>query len=49
MEKNGNWIIDYREGSGKMKYNNGDIYNGTWKSNQKCKGIMKYKKGDEYE
>ena len=26
MEKNGNWINNYREGSGKMKYNNGDIW-----------------------
>ena len=32
-----------------MKYNNGDIYNGTWKNNQKCKGIMKYKNGNIYE
>ena len=45
MEKNGNWIIDYREGSGKMKYNNGDIYGGSWKKDKKERnGNMIYRR-----
>ena len=30
MEMNGNWINDFREGSGKIKYNDG-----SWKKEKK--------------
>ena len=32
-----------------MIYNNGDVYDRTWKNDKKYNGLMKYKNGDEYE
>lgn len=39
-----------REGKGKMKYGNGDFYEGFWSKNLRHgKGIYKYSNGDVYD
>ena len=39
-----------RNGTGKMKFINGDLYQGTWRANQMCDadGVYTYKNGNEY-
>ena len=46
----GDWKFNQKNGSGNMKYENGDIYKGEWKNNDKNgKGIYYYNNGFEYE
>ncbi len=41
---------DKKNGSGVLRYDNGDVYEGQWKNNQRNgKGIYHYKNGDVFE
>ena len=46
----GSWSNDQRNGNGKMVYEDGGVYIGTWKSGYKNEqGLMKWANGDSYE
>ena len=43
----GKWYWDLKDGSGKMKYANGDMFEGFWSDDKKWRGQMIYSNGDK--
>ncbi|CAI2381814.1 unnamed protein product [Moneuplotes crassus] len=48
-EYEGKWVRDRRDGTGKMIYANGEIFQGIWKNDRRYKGELSLSNGQRYE